>query len=166
MMHNVEKRALKTIGTAKVKISVCIRATWSRHSLFVDLHYSIHWFCNRTSKAQIGMHKFACVVHKLHKGPFRALRIKFCVNWRSLIDISKFIGSGYVHASRKIVQREMLSTYHVSCIYHDLIDGSLLMYITNALRTTAAIHSLFLILFLTVSHYYGLKCDVTFRFHS
>ena len=32
-----------------------IRAVWSEHSLFVDIYYSIHWFCKRTTKAQISL---------------------------------------------------------------------------------------------------------------
>ena len=50
VMHNVEKGPLCNMRTAKVRMSVCIRAVWSGHSLFVDIYYSIRWFCKRTAK--------------------------------------------------------------------------------------------------------------------
>ena len=45
----------------------------NQHSLFVNIYYSIHWFCKLTMKALISLR---C----LDKGPFRALRIL----WRDL----------------------------------------------------------------------------------
>ena len=45
--------------TAKVQISVCIQAIWSRHDLFVDIYYSIHWFCKRIATAQISLRECA-----------------------------------------------------------------------------------------------------------
>ena len=32
-----------------------IHAVWSERSLYVDIYYSIHWLCKRTTKAQISL---------------------------------------------------------------------------------------------------------------
>ena len=76
MMHNVGKEPLCNLQKEKAQISMCICAVWSEHHMFVDIYYSIHWFCKRTTKALISLHIRACVVCKLHKGHFHALYIK------------------------------------------------------------------------------------------
>ena len=58
-MFNVGKWPLWHMRTAKVQMGVCIRKVWSGHSLFVDIYYSIHWFCNRTTKAMISLRECA-----------------------------------------------------------------------------------------------------------
>ena len=50
-----EKKTLCHIWTVKVKMSVHIHAVWSGHSLFVNIYYSIYWFCKRTMKASISL---------------------------------------------------------------------------------------------------------------
>ena len=55
---------------------VCIYAVCSGHSLFIDIYYSIHWFCKRITKAKISLLIRACVVCKnMHKGNFHVLCI-------------------------------------------------------------------------------------------
>ena len=49
------KRVLMHLRTRYVQICMCIWAVWSGHSLLVDIHYSIHWFCKWTMKAQISL---------------------------------------------------------------------------------------------------------------
>ena len=44
-MLNEGKRPVCHMRTAKVQVSVRIRAVWYWHSLCVDLYYSNHWFC-------------------------------------------------------------------------------------------------------------------------
>ena len=61
--------------TAKVQISMRSYAVWSENSLFVDIHYSVHWLCKRTTKTQMCRLIWACVVRKLHKDPFHVLGI-------------------------------------------------------------------------------------------
>ena len=39
----------------KVQMSVRIWAVWSGHCIFVKIYYSIHWFCQRATKAQISL---------------------------------------------------------------------------------------------------------------
>ena len=41
----------------KVQVSMGICAVWSGHSPFVNIYYSIHRSCKRTTKAQISLHK-------------------------------------------------------------------------------------------------------------
>ena len=60
LKRNVGKKLLCFMQTAKIQISVRIRAVWSGHSLFVDIYYSSHWFCKRTTKAQISVRMRAC----------------------------------------------------------------------------------------------------------
>ena len=59
-MRNVGKMPLCHMRTAKVRTRMRIRAVRSRHSLFVDIYYPIHWFCKRKTKAQISLRKCAC----------------------------------------------------------------------------------------------------------
>ena len=62
MIHlicNMEKRPLCHVRTAKVQMSERIHAVWYWHSLFIDIYYSIHWFCMRTTKVQINLRKCA-----------------------------------------------------------------------------------------------------------
>ena len=79
MMHNMGKEPLCHMPTAKVQISVCIRAVWSEHSLFINIHCSINWFCKRTTKADSKCAGWSGpnIVRKLHKGPFFAVSIKW-----------------------------------------------------------------------------------------
>ena len=56
MMHNVGKRHLCHLQTAKVQMRVHILAAWSGHSLFIDMYYNIHWFCKQAMKALISTH--------------------------------------------------------------------------------------------------------------
>ena len=49
------KGLLCHMQTANVQISMRIRTVWSDQSLFVDIYYSIHWFCRRTTKAPISL---------------------------------------------------------------------------------------------------------------
>ena len=58
-MRDVGKRHLCHLRTAKVQMSVRIRATWSEHSLFIDIYNNIYWFCKRAAKALISLRKCA-----------------------------------------------------------------------------------------------------------
>ena len=69
--------------TAKVQTSMRIRAVWYGYSLFVALYNNVHWFWRRATKAFIRLIR-ACVVRKLHKGPFPYFtRINYCLNYMS-----------------------------------------------------------------------------------
>ena len=49
------KMPLWHMWTAEILISMHIRAVIFRHSLFLDIYYSIHWFCKRATKMQISL---------------------------------------------------------------------------------------------------------------
>ena len=59
MMRTVEKKPLCHMRTAKINMSVRIRAIWPGHSLCVDIYYTIHWFCKRATKALNSLRKCA-----------------------------------------------------------------------------------------------------------
>ena len=87
MMCSLGKRPLCHMQRGKVQMSVCICAVWSRHSLFINTYYSIHWFCKWAMVALISLPKWAgwsgpaLSIYCNNKGPFFAL----CVLYQSWI---------------------------------------------------------------------------------
>ena len=55
MMRNARKRPLYNLQTTLVQISMRIRRVLSEHFLYIDIYYSIHWFCKGTMKALISL---------------------------------------------------------------------------------------------------------------
>ena len=59
ILPNLGNRPLCHRRTAKLQMSVYIRAVSSGRTLFVDIYYSIHWFCKRTTQVRISLRKCA-----------------------------------------------------------------------------------------------------------
>ena len=78
VMRTVGKGLFGHMRTAKIQMSVRIRAVRSWHSLFVDINYPLSPLSGNTGPNQ-SLHSrrliIECVARKLHKSPFHALRI-------------------------------------------------------------------------------------------
>ena len=90
MLHNMGKRLLCYMHTANFQMSMCTHASdldiLCQHILQYPL---ILWVGNEGIDQPVQMHRLirACIVSKLHKGHFLALRIICC--WYSLESLTR-----------------------------------------------------------------------------
>ena len=101
-MRNVWKRPLSQMWTAKVQMSVRIRAVWSGHSLLVNIYYNVNWFCKRATKALISL--------------------RLCAGWSGPALSANCIGAIFVRRAandfvwRKGVSRQRIAICWKCCI--------------------------------------------------